>query len=31
MNSIFSKITRKLYDFTNMEYMQVFPVMYGHE
>jgi hypothetical protein len=30
MNSMFAKISRKLFDFTNMEYMQVFPIMYGH-
>ena len=28
---MFVKITRKLFDFSNMEYLQVFPVMYGHE
>jgi hypothetical protein len=30
MNNLFVKITRKLFDFTKMEYMQVFPIMYGH-
>jgi hypothetical protein len=28
---IFSRLSRKINDFIQFEYLQVFPVMYGHE